>query len=129
MFWPRRLTTLRESFKEHIVRVTISPNFARFERPYDRMGCCIIVLGRMSIRRVVATADVPADLAEAKMHPTRADLKTFLASIGARCHGNDRSQMFASRHDASLQFSESQNNSTQKRPLGRDRMYQGLFLS
>lgn len=52
------------------------------------------------------------------MHPTRADLKTVLASIGTRCYGDDQFQMFAGLHIVSLQLSESQDNWTIKAAAG-----------
>jgi hypothetical protein len=53
----------------HIVDVTIPPTLRRIV-PFDyRVMSCMEVLSGMSIRRIVAAADMAAGAAEAQMHP------------------------------------------------------------
>ena len=40
--------------------------------------------GRVFVRRIVAAADVPANLAEAQVNPTASRFQTFLAARSAR---------------------------------------------
>lgn len=56
------------------------------------------MLGGVAIGRVVATADVTARLAEPQMNPTAADLKAILATVGARRHLNDLTDVLTIFH-------------------------------
>jgi hypothetical protein len=72
--------------EEDLVHVTPPPVLARLERPHHRMIVIRFpVRGGVPIRRVVATADVPAAHAQAKMHPPAAYLQTVLAPVARRC--------------------------------------------
>ena len=54
---------------------------AGFEALDDRVLSTLKMLRRVLVRRVVATADVPARQAESQMHPLRASRQTLLASF------------------------------------------------
>ena len=66
--------SLRQSFEKQIIRIAIAPVFTGFERLDDRMTRRVIMLRRVTVRRIVAASDVSADLAETEVYPSRADL-------------------------------------------------------
>ena len=59
----------------------------------------MIVLGGVTVWRIVATPDMTANLAEPQMDPTPADLQTVFTSIGARRDRAYLAQMFARLHN------------------------------
>jgi len=71
--------------ERHLIEVAIPPILPRLVRPDERMVRGLEVRGGVPTRRVVATTDVPADLAEPQVHPiVKALCQTVLASVGAR---------------------------------------------
>lgn len=54
------------------------------------MLSCVIVFRRVTVRRVIAAADVTTDLAKPQMDPTAADLQTIFTSVSA---GRDRNDL------------------------------------
>jgi hypothetical protein len=81
--------------KHDFVHVTPTPVFRRIVAFDDRMCGGAKMLGRMSVRRVVATADVTAGPADAQVNPGRTDLQTFLAAFRTRSDVADRIEMRA----------------------------------
>jgi hypothetical protein len=53
------------------------------------------MLGRMPVRRVIATADMTAGSADTQVNPGRTGLQTFLAASRTRCDVADRIKMRA----------------------------------
>src|SRR3984893_11255956 len=72
-----------------LVDVAPAPAFRRVIAFDDRMPGHMKMLGGMTVRRVVATADVPAGPARPQVHPYRARLQAFLAPARARRHFPD----------------------------------------
>jgi hypothetical protein len=71
--------------ERHLIEVAVPPVLPGFVRPDEPMVSGLEVRGGVSTRRVVATTDVPADLAEPQVHPiVKALCQTVLASVGAR---------------------------------------------
>ncbi len=58
----------------------------------------MIVLCRVTIRRIIAAAVVAAGHAKPQMDPSPAHLQTLLATIGAGHHLNDLTDVFAIFH-------------------------------
>jgi hypothetical protein len=81
------LRRLIGKFKENFVDVTPASAFRRIVTLDDGMTAVAKVAGGVPVRRVIATADMAAALADAKMHPGRAYPETVFASS---CAGNDR---------------------------------------
>ena len=70
--------------KIHLVDEAPAPVLAGFERLHDGVLRGTKMLRRVPIRRIVAAANVPADHAEPKMYPLRADPEAVFAAVGAR---------------------------------------------
>src|SRR5262245_25802910 len=82
-----------------LVDVAPHPAFARLERPHDRMGCRLEVLGGVLVDRAVAATDVATRQAHAQMDPGITGLQALLTPVRAwtnrpdlilvraRCHG------------------------------------------
>jgi hypothetical protein len=82
--------------RERIVRVTVQPSLARLRRCNDRMAGSPSVLGRMPVRRAIATVRSSALLTCSKMDPLRANLHALLAHPVFRVlDDRDRFQMRA----------------------------------
>ena len=62
------------------IDITIAPAFRRIITFDDGMFGLVIVLGRMSVRRVIAAPDVAAGSAQAQMNPTVARAQAFFAA-------------------------------------------------
>jgi hypothetical protein len=105
---------ISQRFIKLLVGITISPVFALFERPDDRMRRVVEVLGRMFVGRAVAAADVPAGHAHTQVDPVSADLQAIFAAIGTRRHFVNFGKMLAAFHNFSLPGS---NNSIFGRPI------------
>ena len=70
---------------EHLfVHVAPTPGLARLYRTYDRMLSIVEVLRRMLVLRRIATPDVTATEANAKMHPAVAGFHAILANATRR---------------------------------------------
>lgn len=65
-----------------LVYETPAPGFARLDRLDDGVLGGFEVRRRMTIPRIVATADVPADQAHAQVDPGIAHLQAFFATVG-----------------------------------------------
>ncbi|HEY0810223.1 MAG TPA: hypothetical protein VGD49_08680, partial [Longimicrobiales bacterium] len=57
------------------------PVLARLETPYDWVRRFVEMLGRMTIPRVITTADMTAGQAKAQVYPVVTHGQTFLAAI------------------------------------------------
>src|SRR5262245_40565258 len=66
---------------ERIVGITVEPAFPRFRGRDHRVTAGSRVLGRVTVRRVVATARATALLTGTKVHPSGADLHALLALV------------------------------------------------
>ena len=82
--------------KDDFVYVTPTPVFRRIVAFNDRVRGGAKMLGRMPVRRVIATADVTAGATDTQVNPGRTSLQTFLAASGTRCDVADRIKMRAS---------------------------------
>ena len=66
---------------------------------------CSPVGGGMALRRIVATADVPAMHAQAKVNPSAPDPQAVLATFTRRCHVRHRVKVCAAvGHRTNLAF-------------------------
>ena len=74
----------------NFIDIAPSPPFRRIVSFDDRMAGRMKMLGGVSIRRVVATANMSAGAAEPQMHPLRTGFQALLATPGARRHIVDR---------------------------------------
>src|ERR1700722_12563463 len=85
---------------EHrFVDVTPAPSLRRIVALDDRVLGGVIMLGRVTVRRLVATAHMAAGAADPQMHPDVAGLETLLAAEGARRHvANGRRMRAGLRH-------------------------------
>ena len=72
------------SLEEDLVHVAPAPVLIRLERLDDGVPGGVEVGGGVPVLRVVAAADVPADLAQAQVHPLVAYPQAVLAAVGAR---------------------------------------------
>src|SRR5438552_2693772 len=83
---PRSERYRRHSRELHsdLVDIAPAPVLAGLERGDDRMLRRMVVLGRVLVLRVVATADVAAGPAQAKVHPGVAGCEALLAAGGVR---------------------------------------------
>src|SRR4051794_23322539 len=69
---------------EHrVVRVAIGPGLAWLIRADHRVARGVMVLGRVSIRRLVATADMAALEAQSQVDPNAAAFEALLATLSA----------------------------------------------
>src|SRR4029077_1589989 len=82
----------------YLVHETPSPIFTRLKRTHDRMLGGVKMFGRMLVLRRVTAADVPADHAQAQVHPPVAHLQTLFATLRVRLDLGDLIQMRAVRH-------------------------------
>src|SRR5215831_686875 len=83
-----------------LIDIAPAPALGRIVTLDDRVPGAVKVLGRVLLRRGIATTDMPAAAAKAQVNPGRAGLETFLAAEGARGHLPDRAQMRAVAHHA-----------------------------
>ena len=72
-----------------LVYVAPSPMLGRIVSLDDRMVRPNEMCVRMAMRRLVATSDMPATPAQAKMDPSRTDLEALLAAECAGHYGRD----------------------------------------
>ena len=63
-----------------IINITIAPAFRRIITLDDGVFGLVIVLGRMSVRRIITAPDVAAGSAEAQMNPTVTRAQAFFAT-------------------------------------------------
>src|SRR4051812_39941988 len=68
------------------VDIAPAPAFGRIIAFDDRMARRMIMFGRVTVRGIIAAADMAAGPAQPEMHPPAASLETLLAAIGARRH-------------------------------------------
>lgn len=67
---------------EHeIVFVAVTPRFSGFKGEYDGVVSCMKVFGRVLVLRIIATANVSALHADAKMFPGIPGFKAFHAAV------------------------------------------------
>jgi hypothetical protein len=64
---------------EHVVLVAVHPVLSGFKRLDDVMTGLMMMLGRMSVLRVVAAPDVTAETTQSQVDPIVTHLQTFLA--------------------------------------------------
>ena len=83
---------------EPVVLVTKAPTFAGLERFDHRMAACVKVLGRVSVDRIVAAPDVPANSAEPEVYPPITGFETFLAACSTWFYRQYGVDMFAIIH-------------------------------
>jgi hypothetical protein len=88
----------RRLFVKQVVRVTVTPVFARFERLHDGVLRVVVMLGRVLVRGRIAAAHMAAFQTKTQMHPSAADPQAILAAVGARGHGMDLLNVFAILH-------------------------------
>src|SRR5258708_24893766 len=72
--------------QESIIDVAPRPRLIRLDGRYDRMFRRVIVLGRVSVGRRVAAADVPARQTLAEVDPLAADLHALDTTRGRSAH-------------------------------------------
>jgi len=72
--------------EHHLVDVAPSPALGRIVAFDDRVAGGVKMLGRVPVRRLVATADMSARAADPEMEPSVAGLEAFLAPERARRH-------------------------------------------
>jgi diketogulonate reductase-like aldo/keto reductase len=96
----------KEKLDFDLVGVAPAPVFARLERLHDRMGSVLEVFGRVTIRGAVAASDMATRQAQTQMHPSGADLKAILASLGAGLYFVDLIQVSTFRHTSSGKWSD-----------------------
>jgi hypothetical protein len=94
----RTLSRHGQLLEKQIVRVTKAPILPGFERSYDRMMPGIVMLRGVAIRRVVATADMPARHTNTQVYPRPADLKAVFAAFRTRFDVSNFRNMFAAFH-------------------------------
>jgi hypothetical protein len=85
----------RKLFDEQLIFIAITPIFAGLERFDDWVPGRTKMPGGVLVLGGVAAADVPADQAQAKMHPAVPHRETFFATLCAGSHGSDLIQMSA----------------------------------
>ena len=78
-----------------LIDIAPAPTFGRIIAFNDGVRGFVEMLGRMAIRGIVATADMPTGATDAQMNPPGPGLETFLASVGAGRHLGDRMIMRA----------------------------------
>ncbi len=84
----------RRRVELHLVDEAPTPILAGFETAHHSMGRMLVVLRRMLVRRIVATADVPAEEAKPQMHPVGPIFQAFLAPVrSTRLHIMDLIEM------------------------------------
>ena len=66
--------------EHHLVDVAPVPVLAGLERTHERVSRCREVFACMTIRLIVATADMTAGHAKAQVHPRCADSQAILAA-------------------------------------------------
>ena len=81
-----------------LVDVTPAPIFSRFDRSHYRMLGRMEVLGSVLIFRRIATSNVPAAQAQAKVHPPVAHLQTLFTTPGMRFDVLDLIEMSTLAH-------------------------------
>src|SRR4051812_35078534 len=73
---------VRKRLEELVVGIAPAPVLARLEAADDGVAGAVVVLRRVAVGRVVATAHVSADETQAKMDPCGARGETLLAADG-----------------------------------------------
>jgi hypothetical protein len=68
----------------YAVEVAPTPALSWFDGSHDRMAGFVEVGSGMAVSGGIATTNLAALQAHAKMHPGSADLETLLATLGAR---------------------------------------------
>lgn len=86
----------------NLVDIAPSPTFRRIIALDDRMGCGVKMFGRMFVRRVVATADMPAASAQPEMHPPTAACEAFRTAQRLGSHLNNCREMIAAMSHATI---------------------------
>src|SRR4051794_27745785 len=77
---PRTGARAAPSLERELVHVAPEPVLAGLGGPDDRVLALRVVRGGVTVRRVVAAADVPARRAHPQVHPRTADLQAILAA-------------------------------------------------
>jgi len=81
--------------KEDFVHVTPAPAFGRIITLNDQVTSCMIMMGRMTTWRLIATTNVSASPADSEMNPFAAGFQTLLAPARTRSNLPDGTQMCA----------------------------------
>ena len=90
--------------EEHLVHVTPAPAFGRIITLDDQVTGCVIMTGRMTARRLIATTNVSASPADSEVKPFATGFQTFLATARTWSDLSDGAQMCAAfAHDWSLE--------------------------
>jgi hypothetical protein len=72
--------------EKDFVHVAPAPAFRRVVALDHRMAGGVEMFGGVAVRRIVATADVPAGAAQPQVHPRRSHFQAFLAAARGRRH-------------------------------------------
>ena len=80
-------------FDVYLIDVAPDPVFARLQRLNQGMSGLVEMLGRVLARRSVAASHMPADQADAQVHPPTPCLQTLLAPLGVGRNVMDLIQM------------------------------------
>jgi hypothetical protein len=75
--------------EKHFVDVTPSPTLRRIVALNHRMLGGVKMLGRVTVRGIVAATDMAACSTEAQVHPLSAQLQALLAAPSARLDHSD----------------------------------------
>lgn len=84
------------------VDITPPPTFRRIITFHDGMVRGVKMFGGVTMRGLVAAADVAAATADPQMNPRAADLQTFFAALRTRMHSLDGVAVRTGRHAASI---------------------------
>jgi hypothetical protein len=79
----------------HFIHEAPAPAIRWIESFHHWMARCMEVFGGMSVRRGVATANVPAYAAQSEVDPVTTNLQTFFAAVRGRRHFAELIQMSA----------------------------------
>src|SRR6476659_2626744 len=80
---PRRTARALEDECD-LVDIAPAPILAGFDRADDRVRCRVMVRSRMTIRGIVAAADVPTGEADPEVQPLAAVAQALLAAVDGR---------------------------------------------
>src|SRR4030095_12409901 len=85
-----------------VVEVTETPRFTRLVRANHGRFRRMLVLGGMSVRRVIAAADVPAAEAKSQVHPFVPGRQALAATLCTRANGRTSRCRFQMRTGRTL---------------------------
>jgi hypothetical protein len=103
--WPVLRCRVVSQVEEDFIHVAPAPAFWRIITFNDQVTGCMIMTGRMTTWRLIATTNVPASPADSEMNPFAAGLQTFLAAASTWSNIPDGAQMRAAfTHDRCHRF-------------------------